>query len=565
MLNSYNEQVKTREINKNSTFSTVPQNTFNNFLISNSTTKAEILWCLKNVYDHSSQRSDGDCSDLFKVMFPDSQIAQKFRLHRTKIAYSINYGIAPYYFNKIMETLKECEYFVLAFDESMNKIAKKTQMDLWIKYYDKNNDIVMTRYFDSIFLKATKASDLLAAILSSFDKHLLSKLSQLSMDGPNVNFKVMRELNDELRKEYEISLIDIGSCGLHVVHNALKNGIKITGWKLLKFLRAVHFCFDNVPTRKNLYTSYTGSTLFGKRFCTTRWVENADVALTAYKMLPHLRLFVTKCEEHNTIPECESYTTISKYVKDKLLGPKLSFYYALASTLEPFLTEFQTDKPMVPFLYKELKNLVHTLMKKVVKPEALDKHIHCLSKINLSQTKKNITTINAENVINAKDIVLDFSTSDALKKAKPISDQNILKFKEDVRLCFVKAIEKLLDRSPIKFQFTQHLSCLDPALVSTPALAAKRMSSCLEKLIEWNRITGIKADHIKNEFEQLYDDSKVIEALRSFKRSEMRLDTFWIETIQLCDKDCRNFLEFVKMILIILSINVYFNFTIIFC
>ena len=58
-------------------------------------------------------------------MFHDSQIAKKFSPHRAKLGYSINFEIAPYCYNKIIQMLNNCEYFVLAFDESLNKVAKK--------------------------------------------------------------------------------------------------------------------------------------------------------------------------------------------------------------------------------------------------------------------------------------------------------------------------------------------------------------------------------------------------------------------------------------------------------
>ena len=36
-------------------------------------------------------------------------------------------------------------------------------------------------------------------------------------------------------------------------------------------------------------------------------------------------------------------------INDPLLSVKISFFYELASLLELFLREFQTDKPMTPF------------------------------------------------------------------------------------------------------------------------------------------------------------------------------------------------------------------------
>ena len=51
------------------------------------------------------------------------------------------------------------------------------------------------------------------------------------MDGPNTNWKLRDELiMDRTISDPEISqLINVGSCGLHVVHGAFKAGATATG------------------------------------------------------------------------------------------------------------------------------------------------------------------------------------------------------------------------------------------------------------------------------------------------------------------------------------------------
>ena len=62
-------------------------------------------------------------------------------------------------------------------------------------------------------------------------------------------------------------------------------------------------------------------------------------------------------------------------MREMLLEPflkaKLCFFVSIAKDLESFLTEYQTDKPMIPFLYESLKNLLNRLLQRFVKPEIL--------------------------------------------------------------------------------------------------------------------------------------------------------------------------------------------------
>lgn len=65
------------------------------FLLKEDVTKCEILWCLHTVITHKSLRMSEKDVELFELIFPDSEIAKKIRLKRTKIGYSLMYGIAP--------------------------------------------------------------------------------------------------------------------------------------------------------------------------------------------------------------------------------------------------------------------------------------------------------------------------------------------------------------------------------------------------------------------------------------------------------------------------------------
>ena len=54
----------------------------------------------------------------------------------------------------------------------------------------------------------------------------LEKVIQLSMNGPTVNWKLLQIFKDELAEKTDSKVIDIGSCGIHVVHGALKSGFQ---------------------------------------------------------------------------------------------------------------------------------------------------------------------------------------------------------------------------------------------------------------------------------------------------------------------------------------------------
>ena len=63
----------------------------------------------------------------------------------------------------------------------------------------------------------------------------LLNMIQLSIDGPNVNWSYQK-LMAAVYDDHSRKLIDIGNCGLHVIHNAFRACFGATGWDLKSFL-----------------------------------------------------------------------------------------------------------------------------------------------------------------------------------------------------------------------------------------------------------------------------------------------------------------------------------------
>ena len=153
-------------------------------------------------------------------MFTDSDIAKKMSCGETKSMYVINYGLAPYYRCQLERKLKN-RPFVLMFDETLNKEMQQKQLDIIVRHWDDNS--VQSSYNTSEFLGHACAVDLVHSFENTVETKLgFANLVQLAMDGPNVNWSTFDKLQKKLEKEHKHQLLNIGSCGLHQLHNALK-------------------------------------------------------------------------------------------------------------------------------------------------------------------------------------------------------------------------------------------------------------------------------------------------------------------------------------------------------
>ena len=171
-------------------------------------------------------------------------------------------------------------------------MSQRAQMDLHIRFVD-DEGFVQTRYISSAFLGRAIAEDLLKAFKDCFPHaDLLKKVCQLGMDGPSVNWKMHRLFMDELAEMSDTKLIDIGSCGIHVVHGAMKSGFESSSWGIQKFIHASYYVFRHSPACQAAFTFVTKSSNFPKPFVGVRWLENLLVVEHLIPLLPLLKDFV---------------------------------------------------------------------------------------------------------------------------------------------------------------------------------------------------------------------------------------------------------------------------------
>ena len=337
---------------------------------SNATLKAEIRWTLKVIRSHYSFKSCEDISSIFKFMFPDCESAKHFVCRERKAAYLAAIGITSHFLSLLKGKVRDQSEYVLLFDESVNSEMQSKQLDVQVRYW--NADKVESRYFTSYFLghaDAEAVHDKLESVCADLG---YEKLAQLSMDGPNVNWKVFRLMQKDVEKQAGKKLLNIGSCGLHVIHNSFRDGCSAAEWDVETFLSSVRWLFKDSPACREDYTSAIGSTSFPLGFCRHRWLENVPVVEQALEIIPFLVQYVPAAKSGEvTEHKNKSFENVQQSVKDPLLTAKLNFFLLIAKEIQAFLTTYQADKPLLPFFATDMKSLVKELMQKFIKPDVL--------------------------------------------------------------------------------------------------------------------------------------------------------------------------------------------------
>ena len=164
-------------------------------------------------------------------------------------------------------------------------------MDVWVRYWANGN--IVSRYLTSEFMGHASAEDMLRKLESASSCLNRKGLLQLSMDDPNVNWKLFNLLQLDLEETCDVKMLNIGSCGLHQLHNAFRTGSDASDWAIEKFLSSIYWLFKDTPARRDDFVAETGSSISPLKFCSHRWVENAKVCQRAIELYPQLQQYIT--------------------------------------------------------------------------------------------------------------------------------------------------------------------------------------------------------------------------------------------------------------------------------
>ena len=114
----------------------------------------------------------------------------------------------------------------------------------------------------------------------------LRLMLRLGMDGPNVNLKF-----DDLlvsSKDFQnlnTSILSVGTCPLHIVHNAFRAGVKTLDFKIDTYAVDINFFFKLLAARRADYLDIEAFTdvisHFIQKHSSTRWVSMKKVCLVS--------------------------------------------------------------------------------------------------------------------------------------------------------------------------------------------------------------------------------------------------------------------------------------------
>ena len=340
---------------------------------------------------------------------------------------------------------------------------------------------------------------------------------------------------------YDHGLLKVGTCCLHQLHNAFRDATHSNEWGVGKFLTALYYLFNKVPARREEYETLTSRSEMPKKFCAHRWAENVEPAKRAIVMLPHLRTWIKELEKKKNskdfkIPKCASFDTVKSFVSQKFAMPQLHFYVTMTKPIESFLTIYQTDAPMMPFLVKDLDTLLKELVSWVIKKSVADFNDDKILNIDFEK----------ESNLKKKKIHIGFAASSLLDswteqverpgrqpRAPIATEEEVTAFKQECSRTVMVFLKKIKKKSPISLSLARNLACFDPCNISQKPSAAIAMFHKVLVVFEEKNLVAIgDCDLIEGQFFNfVHKFAKDSEDFKEFDQKKHRLDEIWFKNL----------------------------------
>lgn len=198
----------------------------------------------------------------------------------------------------------------------------------------------------------------------------------------------------------------------------------------------------------------------------------------------------------------------------------------MAKQINPFLTAFQTDRPMLPCMSLSLYTLLKSLLNRFIKSELVIEATSPLKILKLKPTDK-------EQQLDYQKVDVGFVAQQMLKeKSGKLSERQVLQFRMECKDFLAKTASKLLDKTPINYRLVRNMSCLDPRLMASEKEGCvNKMKRVLAILVEAHRLKAAECDEVIYQFGQFLDECAGNPDFQDFDPSEpsSRVDTLLYE------------------------------------
>ena len=217
----------------------------------------------------------------------------------------------------------------------------------------------------------------------------------------------------------------------------------------------------------------------------------------------------------------KSYEFLKTHYMDPLVASKLQFFAFVAGIFDTYLVTFQTDAPMLPFMFSELEKIFSRLILLIFKQEKLSIPITDMIKKKWLMDKNNHLEHDALVDIGA-------ATEPSLKGVR-LSEEKKKNSIGQCRTIVLDILVKLAEKTPLRYAAVHCASSLSPGnMIQVPQECSQVFIVLADRFFAAKKISAPVADNAKYQFDEFLKVAETHhkEEFLKFSFKVDRLDTF---------------------------------------
>ena len=220
------------------------------------------------------------------------------------------------------------------------------QLDIKIRYWSLAQSQVAAHHLQTYFMGHATGQQIDDKILSSIQDNglALEKILMLESDEPNVNKTVWRIVNDALLRLPGRShgLVDIGTCNLHICHNAFGKGLGVFANEISEFVIDLHWWFKQSATRREDFEAVQQELGLAQhtflKHVESRWLSHLPEVVRALEPFHALEkyLLLELPRKQRSMTSNARYTRIKSQLMSQDTVAKMHFLLSVGVFSSPF-------------------------------------------------------------------------------------------------------------------------------------------------------------------------------------------------------------------------------------
>ena len=230
-------------------------------------------------------------------------------------------------------------------------------------------------------------------------------------------------------------------------------------------------------------------------------------------------------------PKSKSYTNVLSHIQDTLIVAKLKFFVYVAGILQSYLTCYQGDGPMVPFMVEDIQKFYTQLLHIIIKPKHLDE---CKNALGLLQLDFDDDTLLPDMKIH-----LGFAAEEEIRilvSEKMIQVDAVTTLRQEAKSFVVATCNKIIARNPMGYVIIRNAICFNPKSIvkETSTVLQMKMKKLIMKLVSLKVIKFETGDAAMTQYREFLSNEVVQqrEKLLSFDRKTQRLDDLFFQDMK---------------------------------